>query len=104
MWMHDTLKNKKVFSLCKEERYLIGFDIETEFPNPETDAFRKNLANTSVQDIGAFTSSYDYLSLEYSCVKKAYLTEEQLNALANQLAQQYTVVFMNDEVVIYKIQ
>jgi hypothetical protein len=104
MWMHDTLKNKKVFSLCKEERYLIGFDIETEFPNPETDAFRKNLANTSVQDIGAFTSSYDYLSLEYSCVKKAYLTEEQLNARANQLAQQYTVVFMNDEVVIYKIR
>ncbi len=102
MWMHDNVINKKVFSLCKEERYLIGFDIETAFPNPETDEFRKNLAAASVQDIDLFASEYEYISLEYSCVKKSYLTEEQLNILANTLAQQYAVVFMNDEAIIYQ--
>ncbi len=101
MWMHDNLKNKKVFSLCKEERYLIGFDVKTGFPNSKTDEFRKNLATSSVQEISSFASGYDYISLEYSCVKKGYLTEEQLNILANQLAQHYSVLFMNDEVVVY---
>lgn len=101
MWMHDNLKNKKVFSFCKEERYLIGFDIKTAFPNPETETWRKNIAAISVEEINSFVSEYEYISLEYSCVKKGYLTEEQLNILANQLAQNFSVIFMNDEIVIY---
>lgn len=101
MWMHDTLKSKKVFSLCKEERFLIGFDLKTAFPNKKTDAFRKNIATASVEEITSFVSGYDYVSLEYSCVKKAYLTEEQLNVLANQLAEQYSVLYQNDEIVVY---
>lgn len=108
VWMHQKIAGKKVLSLCKEERYLFGFDLETEFPSKEMDAFRKDLANASIEDIRArataFDSSYDYLSLEYSCVKKGYLTEAQLNALANQLSQYFSIVFMNDEIVVYQIE
>lgn len=102
MWMHDNLKNKKIFSFCKEERYLIGFDIETAFPNPETDAFRKNLANASGKALESAISDHEYYSIEYSCVKKGYLTEEQLNVLVNTRAEQDTVLYQNDEIVIYQ--
>ena len=102
MWMHDNLKNKKVFSFCKEERYLIGFDMETGFPNKETDAFRKNLATLSFDEITSFISEHDYYSLEYSCVKKGYLTEEQLNVLANTFAEEHSVLFQNDEIIVYQ--
>ncbi len=107
IWMHENIRGEKVLSLCKEERFLFGFDLETYFPSEEMNAFRQNVANASVDDIRtratASDYSYDYLSLEYSCVKNGYLTEEQLNAWANSLSPFYSVVFMNDEVVVYRV-
>ncbi len=103
MWMHDHLTGKKVLSLCKEEKFLIGFDIDTAFPNSAMNAFRKNLAAKSTVDIISQSAGYDALSLEYTCVKKGYLTEEELNTFANALASEFSVLFMNDEVVVYSL-
>jgi hypothetical protein len=103
MWMHKNLFGKKVLSLCKEERYLFGFDLETNFPNAEMNEFRKNLALKTTEEILAKSNGYDFVSLEYSCVKKGYLTEEQLNTLANQLSQYFSIVFMNEEIVVYAV-
>ena len=103
MWMHDNLVEKKVLSLCKEERFLIVFDIDTAFPNSAMNEFRKNLATKTVDEILEKSAGYDALSLEYSCVKKGYLTEEELNTFANGLASEFSVLFMNDEVVVYSL-
>ncbi len=104
MWMHDTLFGKRVLSLCKEEKFLIGFDLETNFPSPEMNEFRKNIAKKSKEEIVEKAKKYDYLSLEYSCVKKNYLTEKQLNTVANALDSQFSIVFMNDEIVVYQVR
>ncbi|MEK6867436.1 MAG: hypothetical protein AABX98_01300, partial [Nanoarchaeota archaeon] len=103
MWMHEHLAGSRVLSLCKEEKFLIGFDIETGFPSVEMNDFRTNLAEKTVDEIVEKSQSYDYLSLEYSCVKKNYLTEEGLNMLANNLASQFSVLFTNDEIVVYAV-
>ncbi len=103
MWMHDNLSGSRVLSLCKEEKFLIGFDIVTDFPNDEMNAFRKNVALKSTEDIILQSVGYDALSLEYSCVKKGYLTEDQLNTFANALASEFSVLFMNDEIIVYAL-
>ncbi len=101
MWMHEHIVGSRVLSLCKEEKFLIGFDVDADFPNQEMNQFRKNLVEKTVEDIVLQSVGYDAVSLEYSCVKKEYLTEEQLNSLANDLASQFSVIFMNDEIVAY---
>ncbi len=103
MWMHEHLVGSRVLSLCKEERFLLGFDLETDFPNEEMNTFRKNIAMKTADELVLQGSSYDAISLEYSCVKKGYLSEEELNALANTLASQFSVLFMNDEVVVFGV-
>ncbi|MBI5003325.1 glycosyltransferase family 39 protein [Candidatus Woesearchaeota archaeon] len=103
MWMHDNLAGSRVLSLCKEERFLIGFDVETHFPNDEMNAFRKTIATKTVEELVEKSAGYDALSLEYTCVKKGYLTEEELNTFANALASEFSVLFMNDEVVVYAL-
>lgn len=103
MWMHEHLVGSRVLSLCKEERFLIGFDLETDFPNEEMNDFRLSLATKTVEDIVSQTKEYDAVSLEYSCVKSNYLSEEELNTLANALASQFSVLFMNDEIVVYDV-
>ncbi len=103
MWMHEHLVSSRVLSLCKEERFLIGFDVNTNFPDEEMDNFRKMLAMKTTEEIVFQSAGYDAISLEYSCVKKGYLTEEQLNELANALASHFSVLFMNDEIVVYAV-
>jgi hypothetical protein len=104
MWMHEHLTGKRVLSLCKEEKFLLGFDIHADFSNSVMNDFRKNLAMKTVDEIVEKSASYDGISLEYSCVKKNYLSEEELNILANALASQFSVLFMNDEIIVYRVE
>lgn len=103
LWLHDNVVSKRVFSICKEEKFLIGFDIETHFPSTEMKEWRKNLAGLSLPEMTMLFSEYDAVSLEYSCVKNVFLNEEELNVLANELAQSYPILFMNDEIIVYTI-
>lgn len=102
LWMEENIPKKNVLSLCKEEKFLIGMGLETDFPSDEMKQWRKTIAQKSAEEIAAKTKEYDYFSLEYSCVKKNYLTEEQLNTIANELAQQFRAVYGNEEIVVYK--
>ncbi|MBI5072397.1 hypothetical protein HZA99_01115 [Candidatus Woesearchaeota archaeon] len=102
LWMQQNIPGKRVLSLCKEEKFLLGFGLETDFPNDAMNHWRETLAEKSVGDVVLYVRNYDYFSLEYSCVKTKSLSEEQLNALANALAAQFRVVYSNEEIVVYK--
>jgi hypothetical protein len=105
MWVHDEISgfgDDRVLSLCQEERLLIGFDLDTHFPNAEMDLFRESLSTQTIDVVISLASLYDYVSLEYSCVTKGYLTEEELNALANELASVFDIVYQNMVMVVYK--
>ena len=103
MWMHDNIAGSRVFSLCKEEKLLAGFDLGTHYPNKDVDEFRIGLSEKSVDNIVAFVEGYDYVSLEYGCVKDGYLTEEKLNNLANELSNVFEVVYLNEGIVVYRV-
>ncbi len=101
MWMHDNLAGYHVLSLCKDERFLFGFDMETNFPSPVMESFRSSLGTQTIESIVAVASSYDYVSFEYSCVSSGYLSEEKLNNLANSLAKIMDVAYQGESMIVY---
>jgi hypothetical protein len=103
MWMHDSIIGSYVLSLCQEERLLFGFDLVTHFPHPKIDAFRASLGTQSFDSIVSLGTSYEYVSLEYSCVSKGYISDAGLQELANDLATVWEVVYQNDAMVVYRV-
>jgi hypothetical protein len=73
----------KVFSLCSDDRKIIGMDMESEPYVPDYEIFKRTALNRSVQEVHDFmvARGYTLMTIDSGCVQSIGI--DKTNALAN---------------------